>query len=289
MILRPGLVISPISYGGTGLLRALAAFPAFTPLVSPNSTIQTVWISDLAEVVVAASSSAVASGATLDVVEAPRRSLAETVRLMRQWLGLPKAPTLAFPVGFATLVGGIADALGWAGWRSPLRSTAMAVVREGVIGNAEAAAGLLGRPMKTFPEMLRAMPASVQELWFARLWVLKPVVIGGLAAFWMASGAIGLAQWPAATEILTARGAAQGLAITAVMIGAVLDLMLGFAVLIRPAARWALRGMALASLAYMGGAAMLAPDLWLDPLGPMLKIIPALLLTLVGLAILDER
>ena len=34
---------------------------------------------------------------------------------------------------------------------------------------------------------------------------------------------------------------------------------------------------------------MLAPQLWLDPLGPLLKIVPMLIATLFTLAILDER
>ena len=34
---------------------------------------------------------------------------------------------------------------------------------------------------------------------------------------------------------------------------------------------------------------LLAPHLWLDPLGPLLKIVPALLATAFTLAIVDER
>ena len=42
-------------------------------------------------------------------------------------------------------------------------------------------------------------------------------------------------------------------------------------------------------LAYLAGATALEPALWLDPLGPLVKILPSLLLTLAALAILDER
>jgi hypothetical protein len=43
------------------------------------------------------------------------------------------------------------------------------------------------------------------------------------------------------------------------------------------------------TLAYLLGAALLAPDLWLDPLGAMVKSVPAMVLALVGLAVLEER
>lgn len=40
---------------------------------------------------------------------------------------------------------------------------------------------------------------------------------------------------------------------------------------------------------YIVAGTAVAPDLWSDPLGPLLKIFPILALALVGLAILDER
>jgi hypothetical protein len=41
--------------------------------------------------------------------------------------------------------------------------------------------------------------------------------------------------------------------------------------------------------AYLVGGTWLAPELWADPLGPLLKIFPALALTLAALAIADDR
>ena len=43
------------------------------------------------------------------------------------------------------------------------------------------------------------------------------------------------------------------------------------------------------SAAYLAAATIAEPDLWLDPIGPLVKVVPSILLTLVGLAILDER
>ena len=50
-ILRPGLVIAPAAYGGTALLRALAAFPGFIPAVMARQPIQTVAVTDVTEAV----------------------------------------------------------------------------------------------------------------------------------------------------------------------------------------------------------------------------------------------
>ncbi|WP_372781607.1 SDR family oxidoreductase [Phenylobacterium sp.] len=288
VILRPALVISPGAYGGTALLRGLAAFPVVLPLVLSRSPVRTVWIGDVADAVAAAVAGRIDAGASVELAEAPTRSLAETVQLLRGWLGLPPAPVVALPDFVAGLTAIGADVLGWLGWRSPLRSTAMAVMKQGVLGGG-GAEHYLGHTLKTLPEMLAAMPAGAQERWFARLWLLKPLILGGLAAFWLASGMIGLAHHAEAAAVLTRRSVPEDLARLAVLTGALADVGLGAALLFRPLARWALRGMAVLSLLYVAGGSMLAPDLWLDPLGPLVKVLPALVLTFVALAILDER
>jgi hypothetical protein len=47
--------------------------------------------------------------------------------------------------------------------------------------------------------------------------------------------------------------------------------------------------MILVTVAYLAGSVVMEPALWLDPLGPMVKTVPSLVLTLAALAILDER
>ena len=44
-----------------------------------------------------------------------------------------------------------------------------------------------------------------------------------------------------------------------------------------------------ASLGYMLGAAILTPDLWIEPLGALVKTGPAIVLMLVALLMLDNR
>jgi hypothetical protein len=68
-----------------------------------------------------------------------------------------------------------------------------------------------------------------------------------------------------------------------------IDIALGVFVLIRPFTRKALIGMVIVALSYLLGGTLMRPDLWLDPLGPFVKVLPFLPLCFVALAILDER
>jgi len=74
-----------------------------------------------------------------------------------------------------------------------------------------------------------------------------------------------------------------------VMIGALIDIVLGLAILFRPAARAALVAMLAVTAVYAVMATLLVPQLWTDPLGPLVKMLPAVLAMLFTLAIVEGR
>ncbi len=289
VILRPGLVVGAGAYGGTALLRALAAFPVVTPLVLGDRPLQTVAVGDVAAAVARALAGGAPSRKTFDLVEDRPQALADVVAAFRAWLGYPPARAVRVPVPFGNAVARIADGLGRLGWRSPLRTTAMRAVTAGVTGDPEPWREATGAGVDPLAQTLQDLPSTVQERWFARMFLLKPAVLGALSLFWLVSGLVGVAQLQAAAAILTQRGVPDGLAEAAVLAGSLADLMLGAAVLVRRTARPALLGMIVVTLAYLLGATLVAPDLWLDPLGSLVKTLPAMLLAVVGLAILEER
>jgi DoxX-like family len=71
--------------------------------------------------------------------------------------------------------------------------------------------------------------------------------------------------------------------------GALADIAVGLCIAWRPLARRGLFGAVALSQLYAVASTILRPDLWIEPLGPLLKIIPIFVLHLVALAIIDER
>lgn len=179
----------------------------------------------------------------------------------------------------------LADLAGRLGWRSPLRSTALAVMAGGVEVRRQPGTG---RRLSSAAETLAAAPPGVQDLWFARLYLLKAPIIVTLALFWLISGLAPFLAFEAArshfASFLPGRAASAMVAVTCLA-----DVALGLAVLFRPWARRALIGMLVLTLAYLLAATFAEPALWLDPLGPLVKVVPSILLALTALAILDER
>ncbi|MEO3472609.1 SDR family oxidoreductase [Roseomonas sp. CAU 1739] len=291
VVLRPGLVWAPTAYGATALLRALAAWPAWLPLPLPfsDARLQTVGVGDVADAVLAAAEGRLPDRRQYDLVEAESHSLAALVIALRGWSGRRPLRIWPAPAALAHVAGRICDLLGRLGWRAPLRSTALAEIARGVLGDPAAWAAANGRPVASLAETLRRHPATVQERWFGRLWLLRPVLVAGLAAFWLASGAIALARPEAAAAVLTARGLAEAPACAFVVGGAAVDLALGALVLLRRTMPLAAFGMLATSAGYLLGGTLLAPDLWADPLGPLVKVLPAMLPAAALLALAEDR
>lgn len=285
VMLRPAIVIGRAAHGGSALLRALAAFPLVTPLVLGDSRMQFVSLDDVADAVADALSGSIPAGSDLDLAAPETMTLAEAIARHRQWLGLPPARALALPGIVAGIASGAADLLGRLGWRSPLRSTALAVAAGGVTGHATGA----GRNFRSLDQTLATNPAGVQELWFARLYLLKPLVLAMLCLFWLLSGLVALLRFETSAAHLAAAGAPAALASAITLVTSLADIALGIGVAIRRYAKPALIGMVVLSLGYLASATVLVSGLWADPLGPLVKVLPSIVLVLVALAILDER
>jgi hypothetical protein len=211
------------------------------------------------------------------------------LRKLRAWLGLPAALAIHLPITLVHAISRSADALGWLGWRSPLRTTAITELAAGVTGDPRPWRNASGASLSSLESTLRRLPSTVQDCWFARLFLLKPLAIAGLAAFWILSGLIAFVQFDTAVTILTKRGISLVLACVIVISGAMLDLLIGMAAVFRATVRVAAAAMICVTGLYLLGGTILAPELWLDPLGPLVKTIPGVLLALIVLAIAEDR
>jgi len=289
-IVKPGLVIGPNAYGGTALIRMLAGFPVILPLVHGDALIRTVALAEVADCVARALDGRLPERVEFELVEARPRSLRQIVQGFRQWLGVPPArAVIELPKPVGVFVAFIADGLGQLGWRSPLRSTAMQVLSEGIQGDPEPYRRMTGAYAASFEQTMLALPATLQERWFARLTLALPVMVAILSLFWLSSGLVGIWSMDQAAAALPADSVPPAAAYGLVLAGAAVDLALGAAILYRPWARRACFAMIAVTLAYLSAGTVLTPELWLDPFGAFVKAIPAATLAWVASLVLEER
>lgn len=285
-LLRPGLVWGRTASGGTALVRMLAAIPVVQPLVLSRGRVQLIDIDSVCDSIAMALSGERLNQRDIDLVDERVYALGELVATARAWQGF-EPPRIKFEVHhwIGAMLARIGDVSGWLGWRSPLRTTSLRSLASGVTADASQWAAISGQA-NSFEAALRRRPATRQDRVFARTQLLLPFVVLGLAAFWIASGLIGLAQRGAAIAVVG--GALENSAFF-VVAGAIVDIALGAALLWRPWARRAAWGMIAVTAAYLIAGSYFTPYLWADPLGPLVKPIPAAILALVCAALLEER
>ncbi len=282
-ILRPGLVIGPDGYGGTVLMRAVAGAPFIQPVAYADSLIHPVSLGEVASEAADHALAGELKAIEMDLVAPEPVTFAELVAGMRARQGLPPARIIALPSVFAELAGVLGDLAARLGWNGPLRSTAMTVMSGGVTGDPSQRAALGYPPLKTAEDTLLDLHSSAQERAIALSLPLRVLITLTLAAFWIVSGVLGFVSAEAARAVLTDAGMAPGLAAAFVAGGSVADIALGLGVLIARTHRLALWGMILLTLGYLSAATLVTPGLWLDPLGPLVKSVPAMVLALIAL------
>lgn len=290
VILRPGLVLGAQAWGGSALLRSLAAFPLVQPIALGDRRVQCVSMDDVARVTLEAVEGRFPAGSAFDLVESAPHALADVLARLRAWLGVPKAlATIGLPRPLLAPVAALADALALLGWRTPLRTTAIRALETEVLGDPAPLAAARGQPLSTLDEMLAARPAGAAERIAARMALALPPLLAVLSGFWIASGAIALLDIARAARTIPDALLDPAIARALVVAGAFIDIALGLAALARPTARAACVGMVAASAAYLAAGTVLTPGLWLDPLGPFVKVLPAAAAALVAAALVEGR
>jgi hypothetical protein len=289
VILRPSVVVGRPAYGGSALLRGLAAMPVL-PVMPISGPLQIVQLDELTRTILFFIHPEAPARVALDVGGPERLSFTEAVLAYRDWLGWSKPHLLTLPAWLSHLFVRLGDAAGLLGWRPPIRSTAEREIAYGAVGDNEAWRRLTGIEPRSLSAALAREPVSVQERWFARLYLLKAAGFVVFASFWIVTGLISLGPgWDSGRRLLLEGGIGEPFASISVLAGAIADIAIGLAIAIRPSARGGLYAALVISIFYLVSGTILMPHLWLEPLGPMLKILPIMALNLLLLAILEDR
>jgi uncharacterized protein YbjT (DUF2867 family) len=289
VILRPSVVVGRAAFGGSALLRGLAAWPIL-PVMPQTAPLQIVHLDDLVDAVAFFIRLDAPSKVAIEVVGAKRYGFEDTVAIFRRWMRLRPARRVRVPAWLAGFVYRLGDVAAWFGWQPPVRTTAQKEMVRGAVGNASRLTEFTGIAPRSLEVALAGEPASVQERWFARLYVLKPLVFGVFAGFWIATAIISLGPGrERGIELVMSGGTPRTLAVIATISGGLADLVIGILIAFRGTSRLGLYAALIISITYMILGTILVPWMWYDPLGPMFKIAPVMVLNLVALAILDER
>ncbi len=278
VVLRPSVVYALAgSYGGTSLLRALAALPFAQVLPGDGAwKIQPVAAEDLGTLVVHALAGTAGS---YDVGGPEPMTLRDYQRTWRHWLRIEGDREVRVPSVLVSAQVALFELIG----RGPVGKTMWRMLQRGNVTPADAwprlhdALGFAPRPLH---EVLAARPSQVQDRWHAQLYFLGPTLRIALVLLWLLSGWAGIVTPAAQIEQMVGDSWLASLAPVATARAAgVIDIVFGVWLASGWKPRLVLSLMAASVLAYTVAFGMAMPGAWLDPLGGLAKnlvVVPAI-------------
>jgi len=165
----------------------------------------------------------------------------------------------------------------------------MKTLDDGVLGTPTDLSKFGLPPMSSLQDTFTNMPVGAQDRLFARMALMMPVIIATLSLFWLLSGIIGIARAQDAAAVLMDVGWTKAMSLTSVLFWSVVDIMIGMAFMVRKLAPLACWVAIAVSLTYLVASTLTVPALWLDPLGPLVKILPSLVLAGIARLTLEAR
>jgi hypothetical protein len=199
---------------------------------------------------------------TWDLMQRQRMSVGGVIDQFRFAFGTADWPRSAMPAFLLDLGARLGDLANRLGWIPPMRTTALVELRHGVTGDPTAWMDATDIVPKTIDKVAGRSAATIQDKWFARLFLIKALI----------------------TRDFPQRLAAPFAAITGLM-----DISIGILTAFRRTCAFGFISGIVVALGYMAGTAVLTTDLWIEPLGALVKTFPAISLMLVALLILDNR
>ncbi|MCW2411955.1 MULTISPECIES: SDR family oxidoreductase [unclassified Sphingobium] len=286
-VLRPSLVYGDGSYGGTSLMRGLAGLPWAIPMAGDGRFPFTpVHAQDLARAIRIVCEDESFAGQVLEPVGPDTMELRDLLVRYRRWLGFGDAAILRVPMPLMRVLGKAGDFFG----SGPVSSSSLDQMVAGNAGDSAAFERAIGFRPRSLDVALQASPAQVQDRWHARLYFLAPALKIVLVLMWLVSAWLGFAHGQVRTEEVT-----SGLGLPLLwteplrIAGSLLDIAMAGWLLVDRFGRWSTLGQCLLIIGYTAVIGYALPELWIDPLGPLLKNAPILLAVLMHGAIADRR
>lgn len=286
-ILRPSLVYGDGSYGGTSLVREMAGLPLAMPLPgSGNFAFSPIHVEDVARTVRIACEGGVAPRQTLEPVGPATMSLRELLTRYRAWLGFGSARFVRVPMPIMRVLAWIGDRIG----DGPISTNSLDQMVAGNAGDSVVFAKAIGFAPRRLDDALRDRPAQVQDRWHAQLFFLAPVLQTALIVMWLASAWLGLTHGaPQAKAFVDSIGLRSDWADPLRIGSSVLDIAIAADLLLSRSAMRTARVQLAAVFGYTVVIGFALPQLWLDPLGSLLKNLPIMVAIAVYGVIGDKR
>jgi uncharacterized protein YbjT (DUF2867 family) len=281
-VVRPSLVFGPVG-ASSRLFLGLASLPVIPLVGAVESELQPIHIDDLVALLVRLVEGNGCSGKVVAAVGPEKVTLREMLAVYRRGLGLGRPLMLPVPLALIRLGSWLGDLRG----HGALSTETLDMLLRGNTAAVDATRAILGRSPRSIADFVprdMAEPLRAQAIW--SWW--RPALALTLGFMWIAAG---LVSWFVEGELglglLRRLGFTDDVAGPALASACTADVVIGLATLSRPGRPVWLAQLVL-MLFYTLALTWVAPELWADPFGPLVKNLP-LAAVLLGLVASEGR
>ncbi|KTC65828.1 oxidoreductase (plasmid) [Legionella adelaidensis] len=189
-ILKPSFIYGAEAKGGMVLLRSLAVFPGFIPLPANGTQyFQPIYVHDLVNIMLVLLDKPFAQSKSIACVSEKPMSLKEILNHLALWLGRTKCYFLPIPAFFLNLGGFLGNL-----FKNPLiNSDAVQMLLKGNKASPQQVQDLeniTGIKPLGFEKGLQRFSSTEQDKWYAKLFLLQPLLRLSLAFMWLFSAIV---------------------------------------------------------------------------------------------------
>lgn len=276
-VVQPSVVFGQRG-ASTRLFLHLASLPVIPLVGRGEQYMQPIHIDDLVAIVVRLIERGLAVKQTIAAVGPEAVTMRKMLSVYRKHLGLGKTFMVPIPLALIRQVARLGDVLK----SGALSTETLHMLLNGNTGSVHATHQILGYLPRALEDFISCDEADSLRMSAVWSWV-RPMLLAGIAIMWAAAGVV---SWIYAQDhglaLLAKLGLSPKLAAGAFIVACGVNVVLGVATLLTPG-----RVLWLVQLAVMGfytvALSWVAPQLWLDPFGALIKNLP-LAVVLLGLA-----
>lgn len=275
-IVQPSVVFGQHG-ASTRLFLRLASLPVIPLVGQGEQRLQPIHIDDLVALIVNLIEHGLAVKQTIVAVGPEAVTMKTMLNRYRQLLGLGKAFMVPVPLVLIRIAARVGDILK----SGALSTETLRMLLNGNTGSVQATHAILGylpRPLKDFVSPDEAASLRMRVVWS---WI-HPVLLASIAIMWITAG---LVSWAYAQDhgvaLLTKLGLSLDLATGAFIAACGVNVVLGLATWLTPGRiLWSVQLIVMGF--YTVALSWVAPQLWADPFGALVKNLP-LAAVLLGL------
>ncbi|EIJ43705.1 nucleoside-diphosphate-sugar epimerase [Beggiatoa alba B18LD] len=285
IIVYPSIVVGR-GGGSTSLFSALAALPIIPLIGDGQQRLQPIHITDFTVCILRLIDNW-SGRQRLAFVGCEEVRFSDLLQLLRQWLQLPPALSLALPLALITPLAKLNNHLKI----GALNRDTLAMLQRGNYADVQPLINATAYTPCPLMQALATQPAVTGDRWQARLWFLRPLLRLSIAFLWIWTGIVSAFLYPTLESyaLLAATGVTGALLAPLALYGsALLDFVLGLATLFAYRLRWVVFVQCGLMLGYTILISYGLSELWLHPFGAISKNLPLLVATLI-LLVLEER